>query len=392
MARVSSAPQDAAKSEPVQPVRKPESVSLYLVPSQILRTKGNDFARPGPKPPDEQKSIAALARDLREIGQIVPVVVGEPDIAGLYPLIDGRRRLDAAELLTQESGVDFPLQCVIRSVVQGDYLQAAIHANIKRRGLTALQLAHLIKELRTMHEWSGTAEVAKYLGVSRAQVSQHDKLLKRPAGMKKAAYDELIGLVQVGRAGAETAFYTLTHVEPEAAGQVLDRAQELAEADEAKKTAVTRPEVPATRPAKRETAQRADKTEPEPSRTVKPAAAPAPKPKAKVEKKHVRQAAQESRAIKEPTQRTVPELRVLFEKLRDASYPDIMRGFISVLGGQWWAGAEPDAAVIERWKQIALLVEDSLERSGKRGPAQHPYGKRGVKQAKPKRKVVASRS
>ena len=106
----------------------------------------------------------------------------------------------------------------------------------------------------------------------------------------------------------------------------------------------------------------------------------------------MRQAAQESRAIKEPTQRTVPELRVLFEKLRDASYPDIMRGFISVLGGQWWAGAEPDAAVIERWKQIALLVEDSLERSGKRGPAQHLYGKRGVKQAKPKRKVVASRS
>jgi hypothetical protein len=224
--------------------------------------------------------------------------------------------------------------------------------------------------------------------VSRAQVSQHDKLLKRPAGMSKAAYDELIGLVQVGRAGAETAFYTLTHVEPEAAGQVLDRAQELAERDEAKKSAVTSPEAPATRPAKRETVQRGDKTGSEPSRTAKPAAAP----KARVEKKHVRQAAQESRAIKEPTQRTVPEMRALFEKLRDASWPDIMRGFISVLGGQWWAGAEPDAVVIERWKQIALLVEESLERTSKRGAPQHPYGKRGAKQAKPKRKVVASRS
>jgi ParB-like chromosome segregation protein Spo0J len=500
MARVSSAPQDAAKSAPLVP--KPESASLYLVPSQILRTKGNDFARPGPKPPDEQKSIEALARDLRNIGQIVPLVVGEPDIAGLYPLIDGKRRLDAAELLTQESGVDFPLQCVIRSGVQDDYLQAAIHANIRRRGLTALQLAYLIKELRAMHGWTGTAEVAVYLGVSRAQVSQHDKLLKRPDGMAESAYQDLLGLLQVGRAGAETAFYTLTHVEPSVAGQVLDRAQIIAEAEREQKSALTHVKEESTRPVKRQTAPRADKTESESSKStrsvvllakrvfdelsesysadkipdgkmrkpvktdgygllvstgsaggtnegsiecyrvltsgdyagpeVKPAvtynekisgdggesarndpngfyhgmrinhggaayvlfgpplyfglrksaeAEPVaepqqPKPKAKVEKKHVRQAAQESRAIKEQTQRTIPELRALFEKLRAPSYPDIMRGFISVLAGQWWTGAEPDSTVITRWTQIATLVEESLERSHKRGPAKHPYGPR----------------
>jgi ParB-like chromosome segregation protein Spo0J len=415
MARVSSAPQDAAKSASAS---KPESASLYLVPSQILRTKGNDFARPGPKPPDEQKSIEALARDLRNIGQIVPLVVGEPDIAGLYPLIDGKRRLDAAELLTQESGVDFPLQCVIRSGVMDDYLQAAIHANIKRRGLTALQLAYLIKELRAMHGWTGTAEVAAYLGVSRAQVSQHDKLLKRPDGMPKAAYDALLTLLQAGRAGAETAFYTLTHVEPAAAGQVLDRAQIIAEAEREQKSALTHAKDPATPPAKRQGAQRVDKTETEPVKThthkwtkqnlvtirdktgmydelecespegcgaharryglgeIREYTPKEPKPEAKVEKKHVRQAAQESRAIKEQTQRTVPELRALFEKLRAPSYPDIMRGFISVLAGQWWAGAEPDDAVLTRWTRIATLVEESLERSHGCSPEQHPYGPR----------------
>lgn len=356
------------------------------------------------------------------IGQIVPLVVGpHTDANGKFPLIDGGRRLDAANLIEKQTGSEFLLVCVIRRLGDGassDPVRDAVHANIKRRGLTPLQFAHLCANLRKEHKWEGTAEVAKYLGVSRAQVSQHDKLLKRPDGMPEAAYNELLGLLQAGRAGAETAFYTLTHVEPAAAGQVLDRAQIIAETEREQKSAVTHAKDPATPPAKRQGAQRVDKTETEPVKThthkwtkqnlvtisdktgmydelncelpegcgaharryglgeIREYTPEEPKPEAKVEKKHVRQAAQESRAIKEQTQRTVPELRALFEKLRAPSYPDIMRGFISVLAGRWWAGAEPDDAVLTRWTQIATLVEESLERSHGRSPAQHPYGPR----------------
>jgi hypothetical protein len=239
-----------------------------------------------------------------------------------------------------------------------DWRRAAIHANLKRRGLTALQFAHLCANLRKEHNWTGTAEVAKYLGVSRAQVSQHDKLLQRPEGMSRKAYNDLLALVQAGRAGSDTAFYTLTHVEPAKAGEVLERAQALAEADGAKNRVGKGGRVSPARPARQESQQEALKTGTEPSKEAsEPARAPAPK--AKVEKKHVRQAAEESRAIKQQTQRTIPELRALFDKLRGPGYPDPMRNFISVIAEAWWRGDASDREVTAHWTQIAMLVESA---------------------------------
>jgi hypothetical protein len=77
----------------------------------------------------------------------------------------------------------------------------------------------------------------------------------------------------------------------------------------------------------------------------------------------------------------MPELRALFEKLRAPSYPDIMRGFISVLSGQWWSGSEPDSAVLTRWTQIATLVEEALERPRGKAKPLHPHARR-VKKTK----------
>lgn len=385
MPRVSSAPEDAAKSAAVPvtgmaqslpEIRKPESVSLYLAPSQIQRTPVNGAARPGPNPPDEQKAIEGLARDLRDMGQIVPLLVGEPLPDGRYPLIDGGRRLEAAELLTKESGADFPLECVIRSGVNGDYLRAAIHANIKRRGLTALQFAYLCKELRAMHKWSGTAEVARYLGVSRAMVSQHDKLLRRPNGMSAKAYEELLSLVQTGRTGADTAFYTLTHIEPDRMERVLERAQELAQAEQPVKAATGVPEPAPDAPRAGKRREKAVKTETAQAKAAEPVRRALPAgPAARVEKKHIRKAAEESRAVKSAVQRTMPEFRALFEKLRDPVFPDPMRSFISTLAGTWWNGIAPDRDVIAHWTQIAVLVEQAQERRQERSLQQRKTAK-----------------
>lgn len=330
---------------------------LMLRPSQIKRSDANRAARPGPPPPDEQKAIEGLARELARVGQIVPLIIDS-----YYNLIDGARRLSAAEFI-ESAGVEFPLSCIVLPRKGRSNFQDAIHANLKRRGLTALQFAYLCKEVRESHGWTGTAEVASYLGVSRAQVSQHDKLLLKPDAMHQEQYDALLAIVQAGRAGADTAFYTLTHVNwsSPAAKDVIDRAQELAEADEDAKEAVRTPKTPAARQKAGKSQQQASDSVAATAKETK-VAKTLVKRAAKVEKKHVKQAAQESRAIKEPEQKTQPELRALFEKLRAPAFPDPMRNFISTLASAWWRGDATDKEVVAHWTQIALLVEESLDR------------------------------
>ena len=396
MPRVSSAPQDAQKEPP--PRELPQTRIVYLgtelvsasrlamlLPSQIKRTAGNAAARPGPAPEDEQRAIEGLARDL-QIAQSVPVIVGPPDANGLHPLIAGSRRLSAAELIGEQTGLPFRLECVIRPPDR-DYLFDSVRENIKRRGLTALQFAHLCAEIRKIKNWTGTAEVAAYLGVSRAMVSQHDKLLSRPTGMSEASYAELLALVQNGRAGSDTAFYALTHVEPGKTTEVLERAAELAEAAEAAKPATTKPakgspasgkagkvpKTPAIAPRAGKLQESANKTETAQAKTA-PEPAPAKKTApVRVEKKHVKQAAQELGAVKtsSKTQRTLPELRTLCDKLRGTGYPDTMRNFISLLGDTWWRGDASEKEVVAHWTQIATLVE-SGQKQERRAMASAP--------------------
>lgn len=341
MAKVSSAPADAQKSAQYE--------KLMLHPASILQTNSNRSARPGPPPPDEEKAIAGLARDMLAIGQIVPVIVGPPDGAGFYPLIDGARRVQAAHLIECEKPGSFPLWCVIGTAqTPAEAQQHAIHANIKRRGLTALQLAHLFANLRKEHSWTGTKELSEYLGVSRALISEHDKLLHKPDGMPQEVYDELLAIVQEGRIGAGTAFYTLTHVEPVKAAEVLEKAQKLAEAEEAvkeEKRATRTQKSSASAPAAPNARESASQKQTKPVST--------PKKPVKVEKKHVQRAARESGAVRSSVQRTLPELRMLFAKLAAPEWPDRLRNFASLMADAWWNGRATDAEVIAKWKELA---------------------------------------
>lgn len=375
MARVSSAPADAAPAEELRSYRD----YVLVRPSEIVRTAANQSARPGPKPPDEQKAIEGLARDMRAIGQIVPLVVGEwiKSEDGLkFPLIDGERRLSAAELIERETGQEFRLVCVVRKyspdATPTDPVLDAIHANLKRRGITPLQLAHLIANLRKEHNWTGTAEVAKYLNVSRAQISEHDKLLKRPAGMDKATYDDLLGLVQAGRAGAGTAFYTLTHVDPEKAPEVLKQAEKLADAEaeskasKPKKSATTAPAGQKTSPRSANERESASQKKAEPPKT--PVAQTA---KPKIEKKHVQKAARDMGAVRTATQRTQPELRMLFAKLAAPEWPDRLRNFASIVADTWWNGRATDQEVLAKWRELAAHLREEPKR------AAHEHAVRG---------------
>jgi ParB/RepB/Spo0J family partition protein len=318
-----------------------------LRPDQIETANETAKARPGPAPDDEEAAIADLARSMRENGQIIPIVVQRRSSG--YFLIDGRRRLRAAGLID-----GFKLWCVLRrdDSAFSPPLRAAIHANLKRRGNTPVQNAYLCAELRKIYAWTGTAQVAQFLGKSRAWVSQHDKILHRPDGMSIKTYNSLLEKLAAGYMGADAGFYALTHVEPAESGTVLERAEEISRQPDS----LQHPPTPTTPPKRRESASG------KPSATPKPASKPPAIPK--IEKKHVQQAARESKAVKldTPLQKTLPDLRKMFETLRSSAYPDPIRNFISLLAGAWWRGDAKDADVVSHWTQIAMLVEAQLER------------------------------
>lgn len=369
-----------ARVETIVPANNPAFGLVSLLPSEIQLDPETLKARPGPEPDHEDQQIEALAKSMSEIGQIVPLVVEARD--SVFWLVDGRRRHQAAQSLK-----GFRLQCVIRDKYSGvTALQTAIHANLKRRGYTPVQFANICEEVRKANSWTGTKEVAEYLGVSRAQVSQHDKLLTQPDGMDDKTYQDLIGKVASGKMGADAAFFTLTHVEPAKADKVLPRATALAAKEAAAKAGVSATKASASSKAQ-DKASRPKPLGPKPTAAERKAFAAANKEqlkkhkervaaekkakatakaeagaKAKVTKKHVEQAAREERAIKTDLQRSIPDLRTLLQKLSTTAYPDVMRNFATQIDA-WTRGDATDRELLTQWSQIAQLCEAQLEKT-----------------------------
>lgn len=335
--------------------------TLYLRPSEIKISEANQRARPGSTPKIEPRRLQRLAASLQS-SQIVPVLIDND-----RELIDGARRREAALLIENTTGQPFYLRCEIGAFPAAG-LQVAAHANIHRSQLTPLQLAHLIANIRKENDWTGTKKVADYLGVSRAQVSQHDKLLHRPADMPQATYDDLIAKVGSGLIGADTAFYALTHVEAPKSAKVLSRAQEIADAEKGPETATDQPTDDPIAPRAGKQPKQASGKAPA---TAKQARAGSTKPKVpapgptKVEKRHVQQAAKEQKAVKatapelKPTAFYLPGLLApLFTSMSTTAYPDPMRSLVSTLK-LFTLGSVPAAEVLVHWDQIRLMVEES---------------------------------
>ncbi len=354
---------------------KAESVyagTVLRIPASKLALRTN--ARPGDAPADEPERIESLAASLRLTGQIMPLVVDRGGADEWY-VVAGARRLAAARTIDP----DYMLDCIVRK--EGtDALQVAIHENTRRRGYNALQYARLIAAVRAEKRFTGTKEIAAYMGCSRAQVQQHERLLAKPAGMADADYTGLLADLTGKNLRADAAFYALTHVEPARTGEVLERAAEIAQEETVskpsrkQKSATTRAEPLPTPPARQESQQSASESKAEPAKT-------APETPV-VQKRHVERAAKEAKAVKKNAPkargraavsvaagvtRTLPELRKLFDTLRGTSYPDPMRAFIAKVNC-WWSGDCTDKEVTQQWSQLAMLVEDGLKHSRHTAP------------------------
>jgi ParB/RepB/Spo0J family partition protein len=238
----------------------------------------------------EQESIEELALSLREEGQIQDAAcypkLGEDGTVEYRLFIGNRRRTAIAWGNANLKGKPMVLRARVMSEQDAAKLRRkAIHENIKRRNLSAMQLARVIERARKDEGWEGgkdTKNVAKYFGVSVAQITQHEKLLALPPDVQARA----------AKWSADPAQFLATQVEEEKRAEVAERAQELAEVEadtNEKRRSIARPGG-GTGSGK-------------------------PRGKAVPQKKHVQQAAREKEALKTEQPRNRKELLDHFSEI-----------------------------------------------------------------------------
>jgi ParB family chromosome partitioning protein len=149
---------------------------------------------PNPRQPRgdfAEESLAALARSIREVGVLQPVVVRARD--GGYELVAGERRVRAARLAGLAT-----IPAIIREGDDTESLREALIENIHREDLAPLEMAAAFQEL--LEDLGVTQEtMAERLGYSRAHVANTIRLLSLPGDVQRLLAD---GKIQAGHARA----------------------------------------------------------------------------------------------------------------------------------------------------------------------------------------------
>jgi ParB family chromosome partitioning protein len=157
---------------------------------------------PNPRQPRERfedEGLQALARSIREVGVLQPIVVRR--VENGYELVAGERRLRAAKLAGLAT-----VPALIRESDDTESLREALIENIHRENLSPLELAAAFQEL--LDEGVSQDEVAERLGHSRAHIANTVRLLALPAAVQ--------GLMAEGRLSAGHARALLALEDPEA--------------------------------------------------------------------------------------------------------------------------------------------------------------------------------
>jgi ParB family transcriptional regulator, chromosome partitioning protein len=138
-----------------------------------------------------EETLAALARSIREVGVLQPVVVRSRD--GGYELVAGERRVRAAKLAGLAT-----IPAIVREGDDSESLREALIENIHREDLAPLELASAFQEL--LEELGVTQEtLAERLGYSRAHVANTIRLLSLPGDVQQLLAE---GRIQAGHARA----------------------------------------------------------------------------------------------------------------------------------------------------------------------------------------------
>jgi ParB family chromosome partitioning protein len=138
-----------------------------------------------------EEGLAALARSIREVGVLQPVVVRRRN--GGFELVAGERRVRAARLAGLAT-----IPAIVREGDDTESLREALIENLHREDLGPLEMASAFQEL--LEDLGVTQEtVAERLGWSRAHVANTIRLLSLPGDVQGLLADQRI---QAGHARA----------------------------------------------------------------------------------------------------------------------------------------------------------------------------------------------
>lgn len=141
-----------------------------------------DLIQRNPRQPREKfdlEELENLAASIREHGVIQPLIVS-PGKNGIYTLIAGERRLQAA----RKAGLT-TVPVVIRHATDQQLLELALIENVQRADLNAIEEAeayqHLEKEFKLSHD-----VIASRVGKNRSTITNAIRLLEASAAVKQA--------------------------------------------------------------------------------------------------------------------------------------------------------------------------------------------------------------
>lgn len=149
---------------------------------------------PNPRQPRTEfaeESLAALARSIREVGVLQPVVVRPRN--GGYELVAGERRVRAARLAGLAT-----IPAIVKETDDTEALREALIENLHREDLSPLEMAAAFQEL--LEDLGVTQEVlAERLGFSRAHIANTIRLLSLPPDVQRLLAE---GKISAGHARA----------------------------------------------------------------------------------------------------------------------------------------------------------------------------------------------
>ena len=181
------APAKESKAAPAAP-----AIDL---PESALRDVPVESITPNPHQPRvhfDEESLADLAKSIKEVGVLQPLLVREV-AKGKYELIAGERRWRAA----QRAKLSL-VPVVVREIDELESVEQALVENLHRQDLTALEEASAYQQLHD--DFNMTHEqVAKRVGKSRAAVTNTLRLLTLPATIQGFLAD---GRLSAGHARA----------------------------------------------------------------------------------------------------------------------------------------------------------------------------------------------
>lgn len=149
---------------------------------------------PNPRQPRQsfdEESLEALARSIREVGVLQPIVVRV--LNGGYELVAGERRLRAAKVAGLAT-----IPAVIRTTDDTESLREALIENIHRQDLGALEQAAAFQELQD-DLGVNQETLAERLGHSRSHVTNTIRLLQLPGEVQRLLAE---GSISAGHARA----------------------------------------------------------------------------------------------------------------------------------------------------------------------------------------------